>query len=289
MAENTDVVEIPLEDEKESLENSKIFVENVLSTLKNPEIFRRNIGGRKKWFDLKNPKKAWAEEKENPKNETKLAPKEIVEDLRDYREKSNEWKRNESSKKMSKMVEIFDAGLKKPWGGDEEERQKILMNSGKIVRIRKFKVTKKPIIEQKPIKFYKLGTRVDRVHISTISPSTKLNRVQISAMLEDTPIDMRVSGPSRAAKIQATRMINSGAQSQNSDDVEAQLNAHFKIPKYSGMRRGNSVNNSPIRRPVSPVFPPEKGQCPMCHQMINRDRLPTHAALCEGTPMYIPE
>jgi len=224
---------------------------------------------------LKNPKKAWAEEKEKPKNETELAPKEIVEDLRDYREKSHEWKKNESVKKMSKMVEIFDAGLKAPWGGNEEERQKKLMNLEKIVKIRQFKVIKKPIIEQKPLKFYKLGT--------------KLNRAQISAFLNDSPIDMRVSGPSRAAKIQATRMINSGAQSQNSDDVEAQLNAHFRIPKHSGLNRGNSASNSPIRRPVSPVFPSEKGQCPMCLEMINLTRLPTHAALCEGTPMYIPE
>ena len=54
MAENADVMEIPPEDEKESFENSKIFVENVLSTLKNPKIFRRNIGGRKKWGEMKN-------------------------------------------------------------------------------------------------------------------------------------------------------------------------------------------------------------------------------------------
>jgi len=284
MAENTDVMEITPEDEKESLENSKVFVENVLSTLKNPKIFRRNIGGRKKWADLKNPKKAWAEEKENPKNETKLALKEIVEDLRDYLEKGLEWKKNDSIEKMSKMVEIFDAGLKASWGGDEEERRKKLMNLGKIVKIRQFKVIKKPIIEQKateqkPLKFYKLGTR--------------LNRAQISSILNDSPIDMRVSGPSRAAKIQATRMINSGAQSQNSDDIQDQLNAHFGIPKHSGLNRGNMASNSPIRRPVSPIFPSEKGQpkgrCPMCDEMINLSRLPTHAALCEGTPMYIPE
>ena len=78
-------------------------------------------------------------------------------------------------------------------------------------------------------------------------------------------------------------------QSQNSDDDEAELNAHFGITKHSGLNRGNSASNSPMRRPVSPIFPSEKGQCPMCHDMITLSRLPTHAALCEGTPMYIPE
>merc|ERR1719431_1682048 len=184
---------------------------------------------------------------------------------------------------MSKMVEIFDAGLKASWGGNEEERQKKLMNLGKIVKIRQFKVIKKPIIEQKateqkPLKFYKLGTR--------------LNRAQISSILNDSPIDMRVSGPSRAAKIQATRMINSGAQSQNSDNIEAQLDAHFKpfkIPKYSGMGGGTSAGYSSNSRPISPVFEAEKGQCPMCQDMISIAKLPAHAALCEGTPMYIKE
>ena len=93
-------------------------------------------------------------------------------------------------------------GLKTPWGSTEEERQKQLLNSGKITKIRQVGGPKKPLLAQKhPIKFFKLGTRLNQ----------PLNRAQISAILEDdnsAPIDMRVSGPSRVAKIQATRLIN---------------------------------------------------------------------------------
>jgi len=278
MAENTDIQEIPQEGTKDILENSKEFIENVLGscTLKNPEIFRRNIGGRKKWADLKNPKKG----KEEPKIEIIRSLEEVVGDLKEYRENSQDWKKEEDHKEKPKMVEIFDAGLKTPWGDTEEERQKKLMNSGKIIKIKQVRVNKKPMMEQKqPIKIYKLGPR--------------LNQSQISAILDDdSPIDMRVSGPSRVAKIQATRMINSGAQSQYSDNIEAQLDAHFKpfkIPKYSGMGGGNSAGYSSNSRPISPVFEAEKGQCPMCQDMISIAKLPAHAALCEGTPMYIKE
>ena len=71
--------------------------------------------------------------------------------------------------------------------------------------------TKKPKFEQKKpsVMYYKLGqsTKLNQGMISK-----NLNRDQISAMLDDidnNPIDMRVPGTSRAAKIQATRMINS--------------------------------------------------------------------------------
>ena len=131
MAENTDIQEIPQDRKKENLETSKDFIENVLATctLNNPDMFRRNIGGRKKWADLKNPKKAWVEGKEKTRNDQIRTFEEIVGDLKEYREKSQDWKGNEelknlkkyqekclngnkedSQKKVPKMVEIFDAG-----------------------------------------------------------------------------------------------------------------------------------------------------------------------------------
>ena len=94
------------------------------------------------------------------------------------------------------------------------------------------------------------------------------------------------------------------AQKQYSDDVEEELDDHFKagvstnyrIPKHTRMTRENTAGYtsksrtvSPIR-PISPVFEPEeKGECPMCGEMIGLQRLPTHAAYCEGTVMYVPE
>ena len=131
MAENTDIQEIPQESKKENLETSKDFIENVLATctLNDPDMFRRNIGGRKKLADLKNPKKAWVEGKEKTRNDQIRTFDEIVGDLKEYREKSQDWKgkeelknlkeyqeeclngnKEDSQKKVPKMVEIFDAG-----------------------------------------------------------------------------------------------------------------------------------------------------------------------------------
>ena len=48
-----------------------------------------------------------------------------------------------------------------------------------------------------------------------------------------------------------------------------------------------SINAATDPTPNSPVFEPQKGQCPMCLEMFNRSILERHAAVCNGRSMYI--
>ena len=164
----------------------------------------------------------------------------------------------------------------------------------------------KPRVEQeepKRFKFRKVGNSFYHgssptpvtVQVANVAKTSRLVPSQISAMLDD----LDKSPPSRAAKLQATKRINS---TYSKDDEFDQLTGLEQGPKSTlGLKRRNSnefnhstrlkrqnaASYSGWDRPSSPVFEPEKGQCPICLDMINRSILERHASVCEGTSMYI--
>ena len=164
----------------------------------------------------------------------------------------------------------------------------------------------KPRVEQeqpKRFKFRKVGNSFYHgssptpvtVQVANVAKTSRLVPTQISAMLDD----LDKSPPSRAAKLQATRRINS---TYSKDDEFDQLTGLQQSPKATlglkrrnsnefnrstGIKRQNSASYSRMDRPSSPVFEPEKGQCPMCNDMYNVSILQRHAEVCMGTPMYI--
>ena len=161
----------------------------------------------------------------------------------------------------------------------------------------------KPRVEQeepKRFKFRKVGNSFYHgssptpvtVQVANVAKTSRLVPSQISAMLDD----LDKSPPSRAAKLQATKRINSTYSNDDFDQLTG------KGPKATlGLKRRNSnefnhstrlkrqnlASYSGLDRPSSPVFEPEKGQCPICLDMINRSFLERHASVCEGTSMYI--
>ena len=168
-------------------------------------------------------------------------------------------------------------------------------------------VATKPRVEKeepKQFKFRKVGNSFYRVssptpvtvQVANVAKTSRLVPSQISAMLDD----LDKSPPSRAAKLQATKRINS---TYSKDDEFDQLTGLGQGPKATtlGLKRRNSnefnhstrlkrqnlASYSGLDRPSSPVFEPEKGQCPICLDMINRSFLERHASVCEGTSMYI--
>ena len=130
------------------------------------------------------------------------------------------------------------------------------------------------------------------VQVANVARTSRLVPSQISAMLDD----LDKSPPKRAAKLQATKRINSAYSKDDEFDQLTGLQKSFKPIKrrnsnefYSstGMKRQNLANYSGLDRPSSPVFEPEKGQCPICLDMINRSFLERHASVCQGTSMYL--
>ena len=161
----------------------------------------------------------------------------------------------------------------------------------------------KPRVEQeepKRFKFRKVGNSFYQgssptpvtVQVANVAKTSRLVPSQISAMLDD----LDKSPPSRAAKLQATKRINS---TYSNDDFDKLTGQGPKATLGLKRRNSNEFNHSPrlkrqnlasysgLDRPSSPVFEPEKGQCPMCNDMYNMSILQRHAAVCNGTPMYI--
>ena len=162
----------------------------------------------------------------------------------------------------------------------------------------------KPRVEQeqpKRFKFRKMGNSFYHgssptpvtVQVANVAKTSRLVPSQISAMLDD----LDKSPPSRAAKLQATKRINSTYSNDDFDQLTGQgpkattlglkrRNSN-EFNHSTRLKRQNLASSSGLDRPSSPVFEPEKGQCPICLDMINRSILERHASVCEGTSMYI--
>ena len=187
----------------------------------------------------------------------------------------------------------------------EQEATKLRLEQ-EATKLRLEQAATKPRVEQeepKRFRFSKVGNSFYHgssptpvtVQVANVAKTSRLVPSQISAMLDD----LDKSPPSRAAKLQATKRINS---TYSKDDEFDQLTGLTQGPKATlGLKRRNSnefnhstrlkrqnmASYSGLDRPSSPVFEPEKGQCPICLDMINRSFLERHASVCEGTSMYI--
>ena len=193
----------------------------------------------------------------------------------------------------------------------EQEATKLRLEQ-EATKLRLEQEATKPRVEQeepKRFKFRKAGNSFYHgssptpvtVQVANVAKTSRLVRLvpsQISAMLDNLD-DLDKSPPSRAAKLQATKRINS---TYSKDDEFDQLTGLEQGPKSTlGLKRRNSnefnhstrlkrqnaASYSGLDRPSSPVFEPEKGQCPICLDMFNRSFLERHASVCEGTSIDI--
>ena len=185
----------------------------------------------------------------------------------------------------------------------EEEATKLRLEQ-KATKLRLEQEVTKPRVEQeepKRFRFTKVGNSFYhgssptpvRVQVANVAKTSRLVPSQISAMLDD----LDKSPPSRAAKLQATKRINSTYSNDDFDQLTGQgpkattlglkrRNSN-EFNHSTRLKRQNLASSSGLDRPSSPVFEPEKGQCPICLDMINRSFLERHASVCEGTSMYI--
>ena len=83
---------------------------------------------------------------------------------------------------------------------------------------------------------------------------------------------------------------DSGNKTKNSEQPTAST-SQAKQPTSSLGNQSvifvQSINAATDPTPNSPVFEPQKGQCPICLEMVNRSILERHAAVCNGRSMYI--